>query len=195
MIDVNFVIQYVLVLFLGIVVLAGALIVSWILFVIWIRNRNREEVSMNFVLLEIAVPRDNEVKIEAVEQMFASLYSIKRGGFWQKFESQQHLSLEIVGKKEDIHFYISCHKDNMELVEKMISGIYPGTQVKQVDEYNVFYKDANVEFAELALKNVSFKPIKTFKDLPVDPLSSVTSALAKFGENEAAIIQIIISPA
>jgi len=195
MIDTTFIIQYVLVLFFGIALLSGALIVSWLLFVVWLRNRNREEVSLNFVLLEIAVPRDNEVKIDAVEQMFASLYSMKRGGFWQKFESQQHLSLEIVGKKEDIHFYISCHKNNVELVEKMVSGIYPGTQVKQVDEYNVFYKDTSVEFAELNLKNASFKPIKTFKELPVDPLSSVTSALAKFGDNEAAVIQVIISPA
>lgn len=195
MTDINFIIQYVLVLFLGIAVICAGMVVTWILFVIWVRNRNREEVSLNFVLLEIAVPRDNEVKIDAIEQMFASLYSMKKGGFWQKFNAQQHLSLEIIGKKEDIHFYISCHKNNMELVEKLISGIYPGTQVKQVDEYNVFYKDASVEFAELALKNVSFKPIKTFKDLPVDPLSSITSALAKFGDNEAAIVQIIISPA
>lgn len=195
MTDFNFIVQYVLVLFLGIAFLCAMMVLSWMGLVIWLRNRNREEVSMNFVLLEIAVPRDNEVKIDAVEQMFASLYSIKKGGFWQKFESQQHLSLEIVGKKEDIHFYISCHRNNIELVEKMISGIYPGAQVKQVDEYNIFYKDTKVEFAELALKNASFKPIKTFKDLPVDPLSAITSALAKFGDNEAALIQIIISPA
>lgn len=192
--DVNYWVQYIFIFLLGMALLTGALVVSWMLFVLWLRNRNREEVSLNFVLLEIAVPKDNEVKIDAVEQMFASLFSIKRGGFWQRFESQQHLSLEIVGKKEDIRFFISCHKNNMELVEKMLSGIYPGAQVKQVDEYNVFYKDTSVEFAELALKNQSFKPIKSFKELPVDPLSSLTSALAKFGDNEAAVIQIIISP-
>ncbi len=193
--DLSYWVQCALVFLLGMSLLTGALLVSWMLFVLWLRNRNREEVSLNFVLLEIAVPKDNEVKIDAVEQMFASLYSIKKGGFWQRFESQQHLSLEIVGKKEDIRFFISCHKNNMELVEKMVSGIYPGAQVKQVDEYNIFYKDTSVEFAELALKNESFKPIKSFKELPVDPLSSLTSALAKFGDNEAAAIQIIISPA
>jgi len=182
-----------LVIVLGIILIL--LIVAWSLFVIYLKYNNREEVSMNFVLLEIAVPKDNEIKIDAVEQMFASLYSIKKGGFWKRFKAQQHISLEIVGKKEDIRFYVSCHKDNMELIEKMIAGTYTGTKVKQVDEYNIFYKDAKVAFAELALRSNSFRPLKTYKDLPVDPLASITSALAKFSENEAAAIQIIISPA
>lgn len=169
-------------------------ILIWSMFVIWLKYNNREEVSLKFALLEIAVPKDNEVKIEAMEQIFSSLYSIKKGGFWQKFKAQQHMSLEIVGTRDDIKFYVSCHEDNVELVEKLIAGTYPGSKVKQVDEYNIFYPDAKVAFAELALKNHSFKPIRTFKDLPVDPLASITSALAKFGENEAAAIQIIISP-
>src|SRR3990167_147719 len=92
--------QFVLVLVfvLGIITLlsvAGALILLQ-----YLRFRNREEVSLNFVLLEIAVPRDNEVKIDAAEQIYSSLHSIKQGGFWQRFKAQQHLSFEIVAKKE-----------------------------------------------------------------------------------------------
>ena len=195
MIDLTSWIEYVFTLVIALGLILLLLIVAWLLLVVYLKYNSREEVSMNFVLLEIAVPRDNEVKIDAVEQMFASLFSIKKGGFWQKFKAQQHISLEIVGKKEDIRFYISCHKDNMELVEKMIAGTYPGTKVKLVDEYNIFFKDTRVAYAELALRSNSFKPIKTFKELPVDSLASITSALAKFGENEAAAIQIIISPA
>jgi len=195
MMDLNYWIEYIfsLIIVLGLILIL--LILAWSLLVLYLKYSNREEVSMNFVLLEIAVPKDNEIKIDAVEQMFASLYSLKKGGFWQKFKAQQHISLEIVGMKEDIRFYVSCHKDNMELVEKMVAGTYPGTKVKQVDEYNIFYKDAKVAFAELSLRSNSFKPIKTFKDLPVDSLAAITSALAKFGDNEAAAIQIIISPA
>lgn len=195
MIDINAWAEYIFILIFILAFVIALLIVSWMVFVIWLKYNNREEVSMNFVLLEIAVPKDNEVKIDAVEQMFSSLFSIKKGGFWQKFKAQQHLSLEIVGRKEDIRFYISCHKKNMELVEKLVAGTYSGCRVKQVDEYNIFYKDAKVAFTELALRSNSFKPIKSFKELPVDPLASITSSLAKFGDNEAAAIQIIISPA
>lgn len=161
----------------------------------FLRFRNREEVSLNFVLLEILVPRGNEVKIDVAEQMFATLYSIRRGGWKQKFKAQQHLSFEIVGKKEEIRFYVSCHRDNMELVEKQLAGAYPGVEVREVEEHNIFNKTGKVAFAEMALKNESFKPIKVYKDLPRDSLASITSSLAKFDEEEAAAIQIVVSPA
>ena len=38
-------------------------------------------------------------------------------------------------------------------------------------------------------------PMKVFRDLPVDPLASITSALAKMQPGEAAAIQILIRPA
>lgn len=161
----------------------------------FLRFKNREEVSLNFVLLEILVPRGNEVKVDVAEQMFAAFYSIRRGGWKQKFKAQQHLSFEIVGKKEEIRFYVSCHRDNMELVEKQLAGAYPGVEVREAEEYNIFNKTGKVSFAEMSLKNESFKPMKVYKDLPVDSLASIASSLAKFGEGEAAAIQIIISPA
>src|SRR3990167_11280048 len=110
-------------------ILVILLVAALLVFLQWLRFRNREEVSLNFVLLEIAVPRDNEIKIDAAEQVFAALSSIKQGGFWQRFKSQQHLSFEIVAKKEDIRFYVSCHRNNMELTEKLLAGAYPGVQV------------------------------------------------------------------
>ena len=73
---------------LGILVLL--LIGAMLILLQYLRFRNREEVSLNFVLLEIAVPRDNEIKIDAAEQIYSSLHSIKQGGFWQRFKAQQH---------------------------------------------------------------------------------------------------------
>ncbi|KKU45115.1 MAG: hypothetical protein UX64_C0035G0001, partial [Microgenomates group bacterium GW2011_GWC2_46_7] len=34
-------------------------------FLLWFRNRNREEYSLSFVTLQVALPRDNEIKIDA----------------------------------------------------------------------------------------------------------------------------------
>ncbi|MBI3954788.1 type IV secretion system DNA-binding domain-containing protein [Candidatus Collierbacteria bacterium] len=184
---------------LGVVFILGLLIAiligAGLAFLQWLRFKNREDVSLNFVLLEVAVPRDNEIKIDAAEQMFAALYSLKKGGFGQRFKAQQHISFELVGKKEDIRFYVSCHKDNMELVEKQLAGAYPGVQVKEVDEYNIFNDNGKVAFTEMVLRSESFRPIKVFKELTTDPLSAITASMAKFGDGEAAAIQLIISPA
>jgi len=52
-----------------------------------------------------------------------------------------------------------------------------------------------VAFASLKLKNASFFPIQVYKDLPVDPLSTITAAMAKMGDNEGTVMQILVSPA
>ena len=166
------------------------------MFIRWWKFKDREKKSLNFILLQIAVPRDNEIKIDTAEQMLASLFSIKKGGgVLKNLQAQDHLSFEIVARKEDIRFYVSVSAKLRDLVEKQIHGAYPGADIKEVDEYSVFTDHGKVAFASLKLKNASFFPIKVYKDLPVDPLSSMTASMAKMGDNEGAVLQVLVSPA
>jgi len=164
-------------------------------FLVWCRNRDREEKSMQFVLLQVAVPRDNEVKIDAAEQMISAFSSIYKGGRLSLFKLQDHLSFEIVGLPEDIRFYISVPKNLRDMIEKQIHGAYPGAEIKEASEYNIFSEKGKVAFAELQFRSSVYMPIKVYKDLPTDPLSSLTSALAKMREGEGAAIQVLFSPA
>jgi len=159
------------------------------------RFRGREEASIDSVLLQVAVPRGNEIKIDAMEQLFASLASIKKGGFWQKFSYQPTISFEIVARPEDIRFYVWVPKKLQDLVEKQIHGAYPDAEIVETGEYNIYTESGKVAYKALQLKKSNFYPIKTFKDLPTDPLATVTSAMAKMGKDEAAAVQILISPA
>jgi hypothetical protein len=165
------------------------------LFFLWLKFKGREEQSLNFVLLQLAVPRDNEIKIDVAEQLFASLYAIKKSGLKTKFKPQSHLSFEIVAQKEDIRFYVCVPSSLRDLIEKQINGAYPGAEIKEVDEYNIFSKNGKVAFKAMKLKSNNFYPIKVYKELATDSLSSLTSALAKMGEGEGAVLQLIISPA
>lgn len=187
--------SFVMVFTLILAVISLSMVGVGVIFLQFYKHRNREEVSMNFVLLQLAVPRDNEVKIDAIEQLFVALGSIKKGGFMQKFNIQQHITLEILGKPEEIRFYVGCHRDNVNLVEKQLASIYPGAEVVQVEEPNIFTEDGKVEFVEMVLKGKSYQPIKTYKEIPLDPLSSITSSLAKMAPGQACAIQIIVSPA
>jgi len=174
--------------FLGIFSLAYA-------FLLWLRNRNREEYSLSFVTLEVVLPRDNEIKIDAAEQMFASLYSVKNEEWWSFLKSEHAISFEMVGKKEDIRFYVSCPLELMELVEKQVHGAYPGAEIKKVEEPSIFTDHGKVEYASLVKKSASFYPIQSFRELPTDPLSSITSFFAKMREGEGAMLQVVVSPA
>jgi len=110
---------------------------GYVAFLVW-KYRDREIRSLEYVLLQVAVPRDNEIKIDAAEQMFASIYSIFQSGFWSFLKPQEHVSFEIVAKKEDIRFYVCVPKKHVDLVEKQIHGAYPGADIKVVEEYSIF---------------------------------------------------------
>src|SRR3989304_2146690 len=164
------------------------------LFVLWWRSKKREEASLDYILLQVAVPRDNEVKIDAAEQMFTSFHSIKKGGFFSFLSPPDHLSFEIVGFPQEIRFYVSCPIHLRDLVEKQINGAYPGADVREVEEYNIFSEEGKVAFTSLSLGDSDYKPIRLYRDLPTDPLSSITSVLAKMGQGEGAAVQILITP-
>ena len=164
------------------------------------RHKDREEKSLQMVVLQVAVPRDNEIKIDAMEQIFSSLYSIKKGkmgwfGLLTFLQVQPHISFEIVARREDIKFYISVPDKMRDLVEKQIHGGYPGAEIKIVEEPTIFTDEGRVEYAWMVLRNSAHYPMKIFKDLATDPMASLTSAMAKMGEGEGAHIQILIFPA
>ncbi|MBL7078581.1 type IV secretory system conjugative DNA transfer family protein [Candidatus Shapirobacteria bacterium] len=166
-----------------------------VVFSFWWRWRKREEDSLKFVLLQIRVPDENEIKIEAMEQVFSSLASLYKGGKFNFLKPQPHLSFEIVGKPGKISFYASCPLKLQELVERQIYGAYQDAQIKKVDEYNIFSERGKVAYAWLQLASQPYKPLKNYKELSVDPLSTVTSTLAKLKEGEGLAIQVLISPA
>ena len=108
-------------------------------FVGFIKYKDREKSSVQFVLLQIKVPRGNEVKIDAAEQLFATLASLRKsGGMFSSFKPQPHLSFEIVALHESVRFFISVHKSHQDLLEKQIHGAYPDAEIKEVPEYNIF---------------------------------------------------------
>ncbi|MBW7955162.1 type IV secretion system DNA-binding domain-containing protein [Patescibacteria group bacterium] len=160
----------------------------------WFRYRNREKYALDFVTLLVRLPKENEIKIDAAEQMFASLYSLKKTGFFSFLEVEDMFSFEIVAMKEDISFYVSCPKKIRDLVEKQIHGAYPGADIQEQDEVNIFSEKGRVAFATVNLEKASYFPIKTYKDLPTDGLSLITSAMSKMGDGEGAIIQLLMQP-
>ncbi len=175
-------------LFLGMALVLYAFLFYW-------RYKDREDYSLSFVLLELSVPRENEIKIDVAEQLFASIHSVRKSGWGSRFKQQEHISFEMVARKEDIRFYVSVPVHLRDLVEKQFHGAYPGAQVKEVEEYNIFSENGSVAFAALTLKDSTYMPIQVYKNLVTDPLSSLTSTLGKMGDGEGAAVQILVSPA
>lgn len=161
----------------------------------WLKHRRREGYALNFVTLLVRLPKDNEIKIDAAEQMFTGLYSLKKSGPLQFLHPEDIFSFEIVALKEKIAFHINCPRNIRDLVEKQIHGAYPQADIKEVDEVNIFNEKGRVAFASLKLDKPTYFPLRTYKDLPTDGLSLITSAMSKLRVGEGAILQIMLEPA
>jgi len=165
---------------------------------LFLKSRARFQKSIESTLLEVLLPRENEVKIDAAEQLFSSFQALKRPkGVFSLFKVPDSISLEIVGMPQSIRFFVNVPNKLRDMVEKQIHGTYPGAEIRPVpieEEYDLFSQGEKVAFAGLKLKEADFIPIKTYKELPVDSILTLTSTLAKMQEGEAAAVQILITP-
>ncbi|MBQ3348705.1 type IV secretion system DNA-binding domain-containing protein [Candidatus Saccharibacteria bacterium] len=156
--------------------------------------------NVDSVLLMLEIPRTNDKKELAAEQMFASLHGILRDKNELKNSGgvQEHLSFEIVSTAGQIRFYVWVPKVLQSFVEGQIYSQYPSVQIYKMNED---YVDDRSKYpvsymAELGLTENEALPIKTFDTFEVDPLAGITGTLAKLDpdKSEEMWIQILTRP-
>lgn len=151
------------------------------------------------VVLLLQVPRTNEKKELAAEQMFASLHGLltmpSKGRFQP--ELRERISFEIAVLKKRIGFYIWVPDYLKEYVEEQIYAQYPTVQISEVEDYVTHAEQEYSAVLSTELKFISNDtlPIKTFQSFEVDPLAAITATLAKFEDDEEAWVQVLIRPA
>jgi hypothetical protein len=162
-------------------------------FYFWYKNRDREKNALKTVALLVRLPQDNDIKVEAAEQMFTSLHSLKLEPFEAFLKKEVSIAFEIVAKKEDIAFYLAVPEELRDFVEKIIQSAYPEAEISE-EEHNVWTNNAQAVFCPVTIKGTDHFPIKTYKELANDGLAAITSALSKMGADEGAVVQFIIQP-
>ena len=156
--------------------------------------------NVDSVLLMLEIPRTNDKKELAAEQLFASLHGILRDK--QELRNsggvQEHLSFEIVSTAGQIRFYVWTPKVLQSFVEGQIYSQYPTVQIYKMNEDYVDERNKYpvVYSSELGLIENEALPIKTFDTFEVDPLAGITGTLAKLSpdRSEELWIQILARP-
>jgi hypothetical protein len=151
------------------------------------------------VVLLLQVPRTNDKKELAAEQMFASLHGLLVFPAQKLFEGQRRVrvSFEIAVLKRRIGFYVCVPRYLKDFVEEQVYAQYPSVQISEVEDYASAPAEpaSTALVTEMKLAAHNALPIKTFQSFEVDPLAAITATLAKFDENEEAWIQLIVKPA
>jgi len=147
----------------------------------------------------LEVPRTNDKKELAAEQMLAALHGILRSRRELRLSGtlQEHISLEIAAIGQRIRFYIWTPKHLQAFVEGQVYAQYPTAQIfeQQEDYSDRQLEQTIIHSAELNLTDNETIPIKTFPSFEVDPLAAITATLAKLDkEDEEMWIQIMARP-
>jgi hypothetical protein len=150
-------------------------------------------------LLMLEIPRTNDKKELAAEQMLAALHGILRTKRELRTSGtlQEHISLEVAAIGQRLRFFIWTPKHLQAFVEGQVYAQYPTVQIfEQEEDYsNRQMHQTVVHSTELTLTSDETLPIKTFPSFEVDPLASITATLAKLDkEDEEMWIQIMARP-
>lgn len=164
-----------------------------------LRRIKKTQLQHEHCLLMLEIPRENDKKELAAEQMLAALHGILRTKRELRTSGtlQEHISLEIAAKGQRIRFYIWTPKHLQAFLEGQIYAQYPTVQItEQETDYSERELSQDViHTAELTLTDHETMPIKTFPSFEVDPLAAITATLAKLDkESEEMWIQIIARP-
>jgi hypothetical protein len=157
------------------------------------------QVDDDGVVLLLQVPRTNEKKELAAEQMFASLQGLLTMPTKGMFQAarRERISCEVAALNKRIGFYVWVPNYLKSFVEEQIYAQYPSVQISEIPDYTINQEQtfSTVLTTELKFTFNNVLPIKTFQSFEVDPLAAITATLAKFENDEEAWIQLLIRPA
>ena len=171
--------------------------------------------NLDWVLLEIKMPKGVIKSPAGMEIIFASLYQGGDGSLIKKYiegKVRSWSTLEIVSIGGQIHFYIRTEKKFKNLLESVIYSQYPEVELHEAEDYtqNVPYglPDSGWDlFANLwSFTKADPYPIKTYIDYgldkeereplrSLDPLTPIIELLGSLKPHEQVWIQIPIMAA
>lgn len=171
-------------------------------FLTWRNYRLAGKVTVKNVegdLLILEIPKTNDKKELAAEQMFASLHGILRDAEELKANDgfQEHLSFEFASVNGQIRFYVWVPKTLRSFVESQVYSQYPTVQIRPADEdYVAHEREHSVVYtSDITLIDDDVLPIKTFQSFEVDPLAGITGTLAKLETTGDEVwVQILVRP-
>jgi hypothetical protein len=169
--------------------------------------------KINWVLLEIKPPATIEKTPKAMENVFHTIWTLYDPpatirDYWLKGQWLLYYSLEIVGRKGEMHFYIRTPKTHKSLVEYALYAEYPDIEIKEVEDYvKKFGELPNEKYdiwgTDQRLTKPDVYPIRTYTywetemsrpEKITDPFSTLFEHLTGLEEDEECWIQIKISP-
>lgn len=184
------------------------------LWLLWVQERQGKfGATIEWTMLAVDIPRNNEQTPKAVEQIFSHLSGAYSGfdtyeKYWEgRFNPS--FSFELVSIDGYVQYYIRCPRKLRDLVESSIYAQYPEAEIRETEDYTgqVPTVHPNPEWdvfgTEFCLKKEGAYPIRTYEDFEhrtaevmtfKDPVSAILESLAQLKAGEQMWIQWLLTP-
>ncbi|MCF7917476.1 type IV secretion system DNA-binding domain-containing protein [Candidatus Gracilibacteria bacterium] len=181
-------------------------------FVLWWRRRIDFQRSLDFIFLQILVPKKeskeeyekerdltNEIRkvIGIGEHFFATLHGIYSRDVRNIFTNQDFLSLEYIATDGEIKFFMGCPRHLKSIIEKQITSFYPEAVIEECPAPSIFREKTLQKTAYLITEKKHWFPIKTYTRFEsADPINNILNALSNASDEKgnSAAVQIMIRP-
>lgn len=170
--------------------------------------------NMQWVLLELVIPKENIKPTKAMEQVLSALYGVYSFGLrrWEKYiqgKVEAWISLEMVGHAHSIHFYVRVPARSRNMVEAAFLSQYPDMEIREVEDYtrelppDLPNDEYEVFGTDIVLARDDVYPIKTYVDFEeeaddedknVDPMAIIAEAMSNLKGSERIWLQLLIRP-
>jgi len=168
--------------------------------------------DINWITLEIKVPKDILQTPKAMEEVFSSVYSIYSYGlkFWDKWwdgQVEKWVSFEMVGRDGGIYFYVRTPDGTKNLIESSIYGKFPSVEIEEIEDYMKDLPEAlpnktyDLWGTEMTLIKDNPFPIKThprfeadIEERRIDPVASLAEVMSRLKQGEFVLLQFLVSP-
>lgn len=151
-------------------------------------------------IFEVRLPQNNEYTFESMSALLSNFTQYSKLSFFEKIINKQKtiVSLEIVLKEGQIHFYIAALSDNSEFLRSQILAQYSTAVLKDTKDYlTELNPQLPISYTQLGLGRSSTYPIKTVRDFKdTDPLTSVLAPISRSNNTQDFFLfQILLSGA
>lgn len=191
----------------GLLLLIGAGVIAWLV-VRKLRESATLRRTLDVVMLEVRLPKDitdqerreesSDVvkeKISVAEQFLSTLSNLPTTWKDRLIYGRPHIVFEIVARGDGlIHFLAGSERRYVDHMEKQIYALFPDADVQPAGPYTIFESHDTVETGMVSLRAKGHLPIATYRELEADPMQSLTGAMARLREGDAAVIQYVSQP-
>lgn len=158
---------------------------------------------MNTVILEIAVDRANEKWVFVAREMLSTLHDTLNDSHSSKWDMSSHdrpqFRFFVLHHFGRIRFFLETSLKHRQFLESQLYAHY--TSIEITEAVLPFDTEARISLQEAYLSSISADTIKLYANLKdrtekesIDPLSSITSILAKSSKDETVFFRVDFSP-